>query len=633
MGVLALISGLQAWNYGGQTFLLWEVDTSLPPWAVYEVYRDTVPITQVPQGELVGKTFASAGENYRLWDYLPGYRWRVPDTSGEMLEVPEGHAYFVYTPERPGTSYYAVRLEGADTFLASGPVAEDTGEPTAYVQYQSDTVIIFAHWIPGRGEMGNAAAAGLGFNFALWLPPGGYGPNPPLVVYLHGGTQNLMALTQYGRPYVLDGLLLTLDDPLQTLFRDTLVDQNTFWLGYRKGFDRFDPRLPSWDTVMLYTARRVWWEVSWVAERFGVDTQRVSVAGPSMGGMGTLFHTQLRPDLFAAGLSWVPHVIGLWDLTDSAAVWFIFGTKYQNLPTELEGNPGVYDLYDTRWRVANLYSPSWPPTRVVVGVNDERVPWENNAAAYCFLDSAGVGFGLFWDERGHFFDEWVGAHWYPSKFLNLWSLTQFRRSESWPGIAGFDLWPDSAGRQPDTSEEWGTWGGYVEWSGVVDSPDVWEASLWLCNQSPYPNDVCPSDSAFAYVIPKRCRLFRPSPGEVLSWALLEDGDTVAEGEVTADSLGQAWVPVVLTKSPRTLVIRQTQGLREGRWEARVRVWASRGELWAQGPAGRKLLLKLYSADGRLTLERKLTLLGEPQPLGVKLKRGVYLWRGGKVLVQ
>ncbi len=614
---------LSVWHTRGQTFLLWDANTSLPPTAIFEIYRDTVPIESLPQGELVGRAFASAGENYRLWDYLPGARWRIPDSTGGMIEVPEGKAFFVYTPSEPGGTYYAVRLEGADTFWAAGPVEEDTGGITAYLQYQSDTVAIFGHWIPGRGEMGNSSAAGLGFNFAVWFPAGGYQEPAPLVVYLHGGTQNLMALSEYAHLAVPGGLLLTLDDPLETLWNDTLVDQNTFWLGYRRGFDRFRPRLPTADTVMLYTARRVWWEVRWVIEHFPVDTERVSVAGPSMGGMGTLFHSQLRPELWSAALAFVPHLKGLRTLTDSMAVWFIFGTEAQNLPTEL--GPGVYDLYDATWRATHFSgTESWPFTRIVVGVNDERVPWDSNAVAYYFLDSIGVGFHLFWDERGHFWDEWQGAHWYPSKFLSIRSLTSFRR-ESWPGVSGSDLWPDSAGRQPDTSEPWGTWGGYVEWSEVVDSPTTWAATLWLSHESPYQNDICPADSATALISPKRCRAFSPGPGDLVNWALLEAGDTVAQGAVQADSAGRVWVPVMLKKSERRLVLWLAQKVNEN-FGGKFRVWAWGKTLRIEGPPGSEGELLLYSADGRLVWRKSVT---PPATLKPGLKSGLYIWRFGR----
>ena len=174
----------------------------------------------------------------------------------------------------------------------------------------------------------------------------------PLVTWLHGGYGVLTEIAAAARFIVPDGLLASFDDPLRTASpAGGTVIQHTFWCGYQDGLNRFDPRLPDGDeTVRLYTARRVWWETQWLVGQRGVDPERVSLSGPSMGGVGTLLHSHLRPDLYAAGLAYVPLLGGTRRLIDPERVWWVFGSEAQALPTDLPGGPALHDLLEHRQR-------------------------------------------------------------------------------------------------------------------------------------------------------------------------------------------------------------------------------------------------------------------------------------------
>jgi len=326
-------TNLRAWHANGQTFLVWDLGGPVAGDATYGVHRSGSPIGSLAGVPFVGRVFADGGANTRIAELSPGARWVLPDGRGGSYAVGAAEAYFVFTPEGVGQAYYAVVPTGETAVGAdntAGPVRETVDPVTCHVQHQDPDVVIFGHWIDGRADhdggrpgypaMGNEWSNGIGFNLALWHPAGGLPPGPaPLVIYIHGGYGYLLQLSGVAPFVVRDGLLATLDDPLDTLnpAGGNRVDQNTFWFGYQDGLNRFAAEIPSGsETVVDYTARRVWWETGWIVENFQVDPLRVSLSGPSMGGLGTALHTQLRPDLYSAGLAYVPLLAGPREMID-----------------------------------------------------------------------------------------------------------------------------------------------------------------------------------------------------------------------------------------------------------------------------------------------------------------------------
>src|SRR4030042_3114790 len=107
-------TNLRGWHTGGQTFLVWEHSSDDPPF-IYEVYSSTQPITILSDATLIGSVFSNNGENYRLSDYLPGFRWNLPTSTGESYSVGGKEAYFVITPYQEGQQYYAVVPSGGSS--------------------------------------------------------------------------------------------------------------------------------------------------------------------------------------------------------------------------------------------------------------------------------------------------------------------------------------------------------------------------------------------------------------------------------------------------------------------------------------------------------------------------------------
>lgn len=594
VATLSAQTNIRAWHASGQTFIAWEHSGLVPDDTTYDIYRSDQPINSLSTATWVGRVFACDGANYRIWPYVPGAMWSLPDGTGNYYTLDSDEDCFVYTPHAPGSFYYAVVLTG-DTVVGpnntAGPVIETTDPVTCHVQaYKPDTVTIYAHWIDGRADydsgrpdypaMGNEWANGVGFNFAVWEPFGGLPPvDVPMVTHLHGGYGNLLELSAVSLSLVPGGLLLTLDDPLRCYvgLTDTMVDVNTYWFGYRTGYDRFNPMWPiGQDTVVNYTARRVWWEIKWAKENLPVDTDRVSLHGWSMGGFGTSFHTQVRPDLFSAGFGEVPQLKGPKGNVNPVGLWALFGDTIQNFPTNFPGNPKFYDITDQLWR-AHQPHEDWPFLICISGKHDTLVLWNHNHERYILLDSARTGAWLYWDERGHMSWEWVGAHFNPSEHISVSYLIRFRKNQSFPGFWGTDIWPDSSGRQPDigngdtaNGDPWGTWGGYLEWdpASITDQINRWSVKIWVVYQSAHANDVPASDTILTNLTPRRLQNFKPVPGSPYQWRLVQDatGDTLQQGIVqagpdsTIDIMG-----LLLLKEKTTLTVEPYVAVDEGPW--------------------------------------------------------------------
>lgn len=493
-------------------------------------------------------------------------------------------AYFVVTPHEAGKAYYAVVLSGdtkVDPSYTVGHINETTDSVQVIIQYQDEAVTIYSHWINGRRDydadrpdypvMGNEYSNGLGFNFALWEPVGGRPEgNLPLVVGIHGGGSDLSKMSPYGAmrfwTKFSEGLFVTLDDAMPIgapgVFLDSMT--YTFWFGYNTEYNRFSPSLPSGSAIVVnYTDRRVLWELDWLINNLPVDTARISVMGASMGGIGTLVHTQLKPDIFSAGLAFVP----IFDQVQPQYLrpTYLFGAPFQELATNLPDSPKIYDVLNQNWHIQRPHE-DWPFTIIVSGKNDILAPWWEKPEGYRQLDSTKTGFALYWDEREHMGGSWLEAHFGLSEHIHASYLARFRKDQSFPAFSETDLDLITPGRQPDPGDgapesgnPWGTWGGYLEWDpeSIVDTAEEWSITLWVVFESAYDNDIPDGDTILTHVTPRRLQVFQLQPGQTYFWDLvrLSDGDILQVGEVEADTSGIITVPdLLLIKEPVRLTV-------------------------------------------------------------------------------
>ncbi len=571
---------LSGWHTDGQTFLVWEHYTSgYPNNHIYQIYASPEPIHFIDEAILVGEVLSNNCWNFRLQDYLPDpddARWVLPNGSTNGYKVGPRESYFVATPHESGERYYAVVGKGShivDLSNTTGPIYETIDPVHCHIQYRDEDVTIYAHWIDGNSDagsgrvdypvMGNEYANGLGFNFAVWEPKGGRPPGRlPAVIRLHGIMGSLLQdnVIEIATSLVPDGLFVTLDDVLRCgPFPGT--DITTAWFGYADEFNRFSPPddPPSESAIIMnYTARRIWWETDWLIKNESIDAQRISLTGNSLGGSGAILHTTLKPETYASGMATVPELIfGPWD-----PFYPIFGTAGQNLLTNLEGSPPLWNLFNTSWRVQQPH-PDWPYVLLVNGTSEDS--WRDRTSP-CFeeLDAARTGYALYWDEREH--GNWEGAHFNPSEHLSESYLTRFSKDQSFPAFSSTDERPRLYGRQPDigegnssSSEPWGTWGGYFEWrpSTIVDDPTGWRCTIWITSESRYENDIPDTYTILASVTPRKLQNFKPEAGQFYQYKLVDiaSGEINQRGIVQAEEDGTITVDaLLLSKDPYRLAI-------------------------------------------------------------------------------
>lgn len=575
-GVTSAQSDLTAWHVDGQTFLLWSHDLQPAPES-YEIHASNQPFFAVGPATRIGRVYADNGANQRLEPYVSGARWRLPDGQGGQIVVGGNQAYFVATPRSEGARWFAVVPFGTSGLVPSlvGPLQEGLDPVRCHLQYQDSIVRIYGHWLLGDDDesagrpdyavMGNGSANGFGHNFAVWNPPSGLPAVPtgaPLVMALHGGGGDLFSFGmasvpgQGGLAYLeqpASGLVMTPDDPL--LGFNPLSGSRgqifTYWLGYHDTLNRFQPSYPGPNSVVVdYTARRLLWELEWCVQHLGVDGDRISVTGASMGGIGSQMLAAFYPERFSLAVPFV----GSLDVEVSANYPYstlVFGTVQQAVPSTLPGGPAIQDALKMRWRIENLDTSHWPMMRYVYGRLDLAVPWAQIAPELPFLDQSGIGAAIYWDQRQHSF--WFGSDFFSASRLRAPAMTAYRASASYPGFFATDTDAGTPGRQPEvgdgtfgSGDPSGSWGGYLQWDPqlVLDEPSFWEARVEVISGRADASEITGLSEIRASLSPRRRRSFRPAPGTVVFYEYRRsaDGALLDSGAVVVDAQGGIVVP-------------------------------------------------------------------------------------------
>jgi uncharacterized protein (TIGR03437 family) len=573
----------------GQTWLVWE-DTEPTP-DTYRIYSSLQEIDDLGQAVMVGRVFPEDWQAVRLKRVDPDLTWTVPDGASGLYQLASNEAVFVYTPHSPEPEYFAVVKDGSAVVGPEnqiGPIHQSIDPVQCHLQASGSdnghAYRIYAHWIDGRDDwdsgrpdypvMGNEHFNGTAAVFRVWEPQGGRPPGLlPAVIALHGGggvfarsspTSSTGAST---RLTLSDGLLIALDDPV-LIRRDAGVrSAGTYWFGYWEGYDRFTlPDLqpvPDDGLIVDYTMRRVDWTLRWIVGKEGIDPNRVSITGASMGGRGTFYNTRHHPERYSAGAAFVP---GLAPFEGD----ILLGSRSQNLRTSLPGSPTVEEA----WHPAVVISDTERDmvyTQVIAGRNDQTggAGWSaERVQQYHDLNDAGFGHHMYWDERGH--GAWQGAHWHGSPRLLAQALTRYRRDQSFPAFVNDDQDPETPGRQPDVGDgdpaigdPWGTWAGYYDWDldTIEDTSSRWAATVYLVSSSSFDNDVPTFDSATADVAIRRPQQFMPPPLSEVEWTFvrLSDGSVLQSGMATVDAEGVVIVPnLTIYKTPCRLTVSEVR---------------------------------------------------------------------------
>ena len=549
--VIQAQTNLRGWHGFGQTWLVWE-DTDPTP-ETYRIYKSSSSISELSSAEQIGRIFEFEWMGGRLNQLEEGLTYTVPDGSGGTYTLANNEALFVYTSLNTASEYFAVVKDGETTVGPNnrvGPINQTMDSVQCHLQtsgiLDGFEYRVFAHWIAGQDDwnsgridypvMGNEHFNGTAHFFRIWYPQAGQPSSlTPTVIALHGGggwyggrrpgTDN-----KYDLP-LSDAIVICPGDRIIIRKTNGLAYQKTYWFGYWEGYDRFrvpdEQPLPNDGLVINYTMKRIDWELGWLLENENIDPKRVSLLGGSMGGRGANYLARTYPERFAAWLSLSPGI-------EPASSDPFVGNAPQNLPTNLPGSPGVLDVMDLH-TVLSGTERDIPFGKIVIGRADVSGPsgWTTELMQV-FEDMNNTGFGchLYWDDRGHVYSS--GSYWADSFRLKAKALTLYSNDQSFPAFYNDDQDTNTPGRQPDigdgdpaNGDTWGTWGGYYSWDPetMIDTPDLWEATVFLMSESENPNDNPSFDSSQADVSIRRPQQFKPVAGSTIYWILKRSTDS------------------------------------------------------------------------------------------------------------
>lgn len=343
----------------------------------------------------------------------------------------------------------------------------------------------------------------------------------------------------------------------------------SWWTGQHSDL----PDEPGADATVANTSqRRILHLLDWVTRTFeGVDRERVSVSGSSMGGSGAIYFA-IR---YGYHLSQVTSNIGMtaiglagegaqtalerhWGARSSALlddrgvpVW-----QRYDLSRALAEDPGLRDVFFT--------TDSGVTDRIIAF---HHISSPSPVTGEAFVDIAQrvhVGHRITWDQRGHqtgeggFTSRWSGS---------LPEASALRRDRPFPAFTGSSLDRDPP-RWDEAAEAFvggdprGMRNRYLAWvtADIVDERERLELPLFVRTDPPaepfadgYPEVGHGYTGALPVTVdvtPRRVRRFRCLPGERVRWSF-----GTGSGVVTADDEGAVTVPgLALGAEPVTLVL-------------------------------------------------------------------------------
>jgi hypothetical protein len=389
----------------------------------------------------------------------------------------------------------------------------------------------------------------------------GTAPGQPLFVPLHGRGGSFLQMA-HGTSRADEWRLLP-DDPLWNM------DQATWWYGYHESYDPFSDanQPPTSGMVHDYTLERVIYTLLWARRNFPCDTNRVYVAGPSMGAIGAVLVTMSCPDLVAAGWSSVGKV-DFSDLDDPAFSAFDpggplravtdrqWGSVWRDLPTD--GGLPVYDRQNYGLMAARAERSGLPPMIYFHGKLDSTMGWGEKPPFYATMQQHRHGGYFFWDPRGH--NDSQRSAWYPMQDLR--SIYRYRLDRSYPALSHCSADFDPGDGTAASGDSVGTINGFVEWdTTLVDLPHRWQVRLYLRDLTTLWGTLPAPDSLTVDVTPRRLQHMLVTPGNLLAYtvARLPDSAVVQSGTVVADSLGLVTLPAAVVYRGGSLVALQLQG--------------------------------------------------------------------------
>jgi hypothetical protein len=310
------------------------------------------------------------------------------------------------------------------------------------------------------------------------------------------------------------GAILVATDHSPAGFHEERRNQYDWWTGVRLSDEKVHP----------VTQDRLLAGLDFALKSEAADPSRVFVWGASMGGAGAAQMAVAHPERFAFAISKVgvygPHLSPTFRASYEGA-WGDYTKQHAKFaPDGLD----VWEHHDLPKRVREEPGRDLPLIIFANGKRDEGIGWKQAVLFLRALQDTRQPHVFHWADSGHDTRPLLpGRATIGQRDLGI----DVRLDQSLPAFTHGSLDDDPGNGDPPDGDPRGQVNLYLGWEPdrVVETSDRWEAVLWLSKASA--KDECVVD-----VTPRRCRKFRPRPGDRFRWKSGEQW-----GEAEADRYG------------------------------------------------------------------------------------------------
>jgi hypothetical protein len=223
----------------------------------------------------------------------------------------------------------------------------------------------------------------------------------------------------------------------------------------------------------------------------------------------------------------------------------VWGRFVQEHPKFAADGRDVWDHYDLAKRVREEPGRDLPLVIFANGRRDNDIGWEQAVLFVRALQEARQPHVFRWTNSGHDARPLLpGRASISERDLGI----DVRLDQSLPAFTHCALDDNPGNGDASAGDPQGQVNLYLGWEPdqVVDTTDRWEAVLWLSNASA-------KEETTVDVTPRRCRKFRPRPGDKFRWK--SGGQS---GEIAADRYGLVTAPQLrVTKAGVRLTIERS----------------------------------------------------------------------------
>ena len=343
--------------------------------------------------------------------------------------------------------------------------------------------------------------------------------NAPLYVVLHSAGHNVFNTVKCTNQ-VGDHDIYRSPDDFYALYLDCRSSEIDWWWGGRSPYRSTLNDIKGGSSLQP-VEKRVISTVKWAIEKYGINKNRVYLAGNSMGGSGALGIGMRHGELFAAIKANVP--AGIEHVSDRMyfpPASIPEGVKLPDPPVTID-----YSGHNDRWSLGH--------ERFIKAMNDRKYPLY-----------------FYWGAFGHANNHSVILR--HNDLINSFDWLNVKKNEAYAVFTNAscnDQLPEFGDRK-STDKKSGQINAFFRWKNISDTADKLEISLYLISAGELETTFKIPVEATADVSLRRIQNMKIKPGQKLNWSFGH-----AQGKVKAVKEGVITIPgMKITDKPIKLTI-------------------------------------------------------------------------------